>query len=779
MRECVACGRCLDDGDGVCPDDGAPTPTSLPGSRVLDGKLELERRLGEGGMGAVYRARHLVLGRLFAVKLIRRTMPRDEAYVVRFRAEAAALGRLKHPSIVDVSDFGVDARNGGVPYLVMELLDGVSLADHCEQVGPMTLEAAVPILAGIADAVDFAHQGGILHRDLKPQNVLVCRDGSRLRVKLLDFGLARLHSPSGATPTGLSVATPTGLQSAPPLWFGADVVPDGFTETADPHQRPGGALGTGEADTITNNGSSRASDSLLDTGALGSPVLGPVSPGETQPGELVGTPAYMAPERFGGGAASSASDVYALGIVAYYLVTGRTPFSGSLGAIARGHMREPVPPPSSINPLIPPAADQAILRALGKRPEERPPTAAVLVQELAAVAHNEEVRDWHRRELPRRLLAAIALAVGVGLAAPALSGLAPIAALERAALDARLSLLSARTADPRLLVVLLDDASLADEKRPLAEMADPVAETLRRVFDAGAAGVAIDLLLPESWGSSPAFAQLVVAKRGKLTLAAHAGPDGFVGREALSGLARVALGDAADAAFGLVNLDEDPDGVIRRGRLRFSTEDGGWVRSWAAAAARTIGVDPAEPPEPAAGMAIAPPGTFVLDSRDVPSQATVAWRDLSALLSSDAARFEGKLVLLGARLSGSGDEAFRVVPSRAGAATLPGLLVQARAIDTILADFPIREVAGSRLRVATAAFAALAAAALLLGLRHAPALIGGALVAYVAAALVVFASSRRLLPVAAPLVLVAAASGLALLLRSLLPAAPGQKEEVS
>ena len=765
MRECVTCCRCLDDQDQVCPDDGSAAQPSLNGSRVLDGKLELERRLGEGGMGAVYRARHLALGRLFAVKLIRRRMPQDAGYVARFRAEAAALGRLKHPAIVDVSDFGLDPRDEGVPYLVMELLDGVSLADHCSDVGPMTLEASLPILAGIADAVDFAHRAGVVHRDLKPSNVLVHRDGSGLRVKLLDFGLARLDSTEARTPVGLS--------AAPAAWTEHKPAGDGLTVTASPHLGQG-AAGAGDVKREEARTSSGAipEDTAVETSPLGSPIV-EARPGETRPGELVGTPAYMAPERFNAGAASPASDIYAMGVIAYFLLTGQTPFSGSLGTIARGHLSEPPRPPSSVYPLVAAGADSPILRALSKRPDQRQATATALVRELAAVARGQQVRSWYERELPRRLILALGVALGAYLVAPAVGSLAPVAALERAALDARLALSPVRAADPRLLVVMLDDASLAEEKRALADMAEPVAAVLGRVFDAGADGVAIDLLLPEAWGRSPAFAQLAVSKQGKLALAAHAGPEGFVGLDVLSGLARVALGDAAaDDSFGLVNLDEDPDGVVRRARLRFSTQDNRWFRSWAAAAARLLGVEPQEPPAPTERLSAIPAGSFVFDSRDVPLRSQISWKDLPALLSSEPSRFKGKLLLLGARISGSGDEAFRLAPNQGGRATLPGVLVQARAIDTILAGFPIREVPGPLVWIGTAALAALVAGRVLLGGRQGTGVIVAALVFCPLAALFAFGISRRLLPVAAPFVLIAFAAILALVLRRLLPARP-------
>jgi len=748
----VACRRCLDDPADRCPACGSPTEATLAGSRVLDGKLELERRLGEGGMGAVYRARHVSLGRSMAVKLIRRTGVQDAGYVARFRSEAAALGRLKHPAIVDVSDFGLDARDGGVPYLVMELLEGVSLDEHCARVGVLSLAEAVPILEGIAEAVDFAHRSGVIHRDLKPSNVLLLSDSSVPRVKLLDFGLACLDSP---TRKAVGWAD---------FWPETDDKQNATTRVADPAAPDwrGQQAGIGRAETITRPGSAAGESSSVPTTSLGSPVA-ELAAGSTQPGELIGTPPFMAPERFKG-AASPDSDVYALGVIAYLLLTGQTPFSGSLGAIVRGHQQEPPPPPSGLCPALGARVDAVILRSLEKDPARRQPSAGALARELAAVAHERENRAWYARELPRRLTLALGLALAAAVAAPGVASLPPVASLERAALDARLALAPARTADPRLLIVLIDDASLAGEPRSLAEMAEPIATELERVFDAGAAGIAIDLLLPEPWGRSRTFARLVVARHERLVLAAHAGDGGFVGPEALSGLSRVALGEArADEAFGLVNLDEDPDGVVRRGRLRFATEGGGTARSWAAAAARVLGADPVEPP------------SFILDSRDIPAEARIPWRELPSRLSSEPSRFKDRLVLLGAQLSGSGDETFRVSPPRAGRATLPGVLVQARAIDTILAGFPIREAVGSLVLAGTATLAGLVAAAVLLGGRVGIGATPVALVAWPVAAWAGFVLSRRIVPVAAPIVLIASVAILALLLRRVLPAPPWQK----
>jgi CHASE2 domain-containing sensor protein len=199
-------------------------------STVLDGKYRLDDRLGEGAAGVVYRATHLRLKRVFALKLLKPGPALDASSVSRFQREAEALGRLRHPHIVDVTDSGIDPGTGA-PYLVMELLDGVPLAELCRTAGPLPLERALPILDAIAAAVDAAHGQGILHRDLKPGNVLLCGgDGEAPAVKVLDFGLAEIVGaplpapgpPSGAGEDGRLTAT--GDLLGTPLYVAPEVI---------------------------------------------------------------------------------------------------------------------------------------------------------------------------------------------------------------------------------------------------------------------------------------------------------------------------------------------------------------------------------------------------------------------------------------------------------------------------------------------------------------------------------------------------------------------------
>ncbi|MGH9929303.1 MAG: serine/threonine-protein kinase [Pyrinomonadaceae bacterium] len=162
--------------------------------QVLDDKYRLEQLLGRGGMGAVYLATHLGTERYVALKLITPQFMRNEEFVARFKREARAAGRLRHPNVVDVTDFGfAPAGTESVAYLVMEYLDGCTLADVLVEEKRLPLEWVVDILEQVCSAVHEAHLQGVVHRDLKPENIWL--EPNRLggyRVKVLDFGIAKL-----------------------------------------------------------------------------------------------------------------------------------------------------------------------------------------------------------------------------------------------------------------------------------------------------------------------------------------------------------------------------------------------------------------------------------------------------------------------------------------------------------------------------------------------------------------------------------------------------------
>src|SRR3954466_5507876 len=171
--------------------------------QILDEKYRLERLLGQGGMGAVYLATHLGTDRFVALKLIAPQFMRNEEFVERFKREARAAGRLRHPNVVDVTDFGFARAEGNtVAYLVMEYLDGCTLGDVLAEEGRLPLDWAVDILEQVCSAVHEAHQQGIVYRDLKPDNIWL--EPNRLggyRVKVLDFGIAKLAAAGAGEET--------------------------------------------------------------------------------------------------------------------------------------------------------------------------------------------------------------------------------------------------------------------------------------------------------------------------------------------------------------------------------------------------------------------------------------------------------------------------------------------------------------------------------------------------------------------------------------------------
>jgi len=176
--------------------------------RLVGGRYRLEERLGEGTGGVVWRARHVGLGRTFAVKLLQAGVIQDPEARARFAREAEALGRIRHPNVVAVTDFGIDEADG-TPYLVMEPAAGVTLAEHL-RAGRLSLDQRLQVLQAVAAGVDAAHAAGVLHRDLKPANVMVSDAG----VRVLDFGLARFAAAPPEPPGGDRLPDDGGLTDA-------------------------------------------------------------------------------------------------------------------------------------------------------------------------------------------------------------------------------------------------------------------------------------------------------------------------------------------------------------------------------------------------------------------------------------------------------------------------------------------------------------------------------------------------------------------------------------
>ena len=213
MKECPVCRRCFRDDFNNCPNDGDALTSSIKGDTVLDGRYELERRLGEGGMGIVFKARHIFLKTSYAIKVILPDLVgNDPMLVTRFRQEAMVSARIGHKNIVNVTDFGVVG--GKMPYLVMDLIKGKSLQDLLNEERRFTSERALEFMSALCAGIGAAHKQGIVHRDLKPLNVMV-QDGLPIgeAVKILDFGLAKIKS--GELLGSFIAAKTTGVMGSP------------------------------------------------------------------------------------------------------------------------------------------------------------------------------------------------------------------------------------------------------------------------------------------------------------------------------------------------------------------------------------------------------------------------------------------------------------------------------------------------------------------------------------------------------------------------------------
>src|SRR5687767_12485503 len=214
MRECQLCKNCFADEVVTCPNDGMPTAHTIAGEPVLEGKYQIERRLGQGGMGVVYRARHAYLKTQLAIKIILPDLVgNDPQLVTRFRQEALAAAAIRHQNVVSVTDYGVI--QGSVPFLVMEYVEGESLHDLLTREKVLHPERAFELISAICAGVGAAHHQGIVHRDLKPLNVMICNDKPNLSqaVKILDFGLAKIKS--GELLGSFIQAQTTGLMGSP------------------------------------------------------------------------------------------------------------------------------------------------------------------------------------------------------------------------------------------------------------------------------------------------------------------------------------------------------------------------------------------------------------------------------------------------------------------------------------------------------------------------------------------------------------------------------------
>ncbi|HET8725177.1 MAG TPA: serine/threonine-protein kinase [Anaeromyxobacteraceae bacterium] len=267
------------------------------------GSFRVVRLLGRGGMGSVYLAEHPIIGSRVAIKFLHESMATSPELVNRFYDEARAVNRIGHENIVGIFDLSMLPPNRY--YIVMEYLDGDALSAVLHR-GTPPLGETLAILLQLCDALQCAHERGVVHRDLKPDNVFVLRRRGQPFVKLLDFGIAKLRDTSAASTT---------------------------------------ASGT-----------------------------------------LMGTPEYMAPEQCDDRPVDARTDVYALGVMAYQMLCGVLPFTGSIAQLLVAHLRETPRPPRSVNGLLPPALEDVVQRALAKAPADRFPDMAAFAAALEAAA---------------------------------------------------------------------------------------------------------------------------------------------------------------------------------------------------------------------------------------------------------------------------------------------------------------------------------------------------------------------------------------------------------
>ena len=398
--------------------------------QILDEKYRIERELGRGGMGSVYLATHVGTERAVAVKVIAPEFMRRSEFIERFRREARAAGRLRHPNVVDVTDFGIAATsNGNMAYLVMEYLDGCTLGEILEEEKNLPLSWTLDIIEQICAAVDEAHQQGIIHRDLKPDNIWLepnARGG--YTIKVLDFGIAKLEEPlhhdeeeaeevqspkskvqsflSSTSPSqnysenqtlamslnieseGQTIAIPAGSDNDNPENETLTLEiqnPKSKIQNSDesgtaifPAARAtavanGGLTGDDNLETkILTEESSRQTtaerDSSHDTAAL------------TRIGAVLGTPLYMSPEQCRGEKLDSRADIYALGVITYQMLSGKTPFTGKYTEVMEAHKATPPPPLDAKK--VGRKVKRVVAAAMAKNPDERPATAIAFASRL-------------------------------------------------------------------------------------------------------------------------------------------------------------------------------------------------------------------------------------------------------------------------------------------------------------------------------------------------------------------------------------------------------------
>ena len=331
-------------------------------AQLVAGRFRIVHFLARGGMGEVYEAEDLRLKERVALKAIRQETARDPSAMVRFERELRLARKVTHPNVCRLYDMMTHCSEGrDVTFLSMELLRGTTLSDHLKAKGRLSAAEALPLVRQMCAALEAAHEAGVVHRDFKSANVVLCGSAGKLRVVVTDFGLAR---------------------------------------------RPC----TGEGQTETSL---------------------------TAPGKLVGTPEYMAPEQIEGRELSAATDLYALGLVMYEMLTGTLPFRGDTPVALVQRVREPAPSPRTLVPELDPRWEAAILRCLEREPAKRFQSSAELLAALEDEEQDARPQPTAKRHsfggqcLTAAVVASLGLLLASGAALRGLSGRppAPTAAL--------------------------------------------------------------------------------------------------------------------------------------------------------------------------------------------------------------------------------------------------------------------------------------------------------------------------------------------------------------
>lgn len=351
--------------------------------QVLDEKYRIEKQLGQGGMGAVYMATHVGTLRPVALKVIAPQFMTHPEFVERFRREAEAAGRLRHPNVVDVTDFGfAQIGQERLAYLVMEYLDGCTLGDVLKEEKKLPLSWVVEIVEQVCLAIDKAHNQGIIHRDLKPDNIwLEPNERGGYTVKVLDFGLAKLADSALSRPKAEPVAT----KAAPISEVDSHLL--SMATVAQPSLEFAEAATHVQTATIPDEEKTAVQPpSVRQTDAQNSNAQTAPSAGLTQAGAILGTPLYMSPEQCLGKTLDARSDIYSMGLIAYEMLAGETPFTGGMTAIMAQHISTAPPPLKEKRGDIPVAVANLIMSALEKEPDNRPASAAAFASAIRARA---------------------------------------------------------------------------------------------------------------------------------------------------------------------------------------------------------------------------------------------------------------------------------------------------------------------------------------------------------------------------------------------------------